>query len=124
MDALWPHSIRYGKETGAALLIFVVALSYAPLSPPVPAVAACYFLVSWLWWRFSALYVFERAYESGGRLFPHVVRAVLWVSEERKRRNWSERGPKFKNEERPPKKLTFFSLFSFLSLLRLSKKQQ
>ena len=80
MDALWPHSIRYGKEIGAALLIFVVALSYAPLSPPVPAVAAAYFLVSWLWWRFSALYVYERAYESGGRLFPHVVRAVLWVS--------------------------------------------
>ena len=80
MDALWPHSIRYGKEIGACLLIFVVALSYAPLSPPVPAVAAAYFLVSWLWWRFSALYVYERAYESGGRLFPHVVRAVLWVS--------------------------------------------
>ena len=85
MDALWPHSIRYGKEIGAALLIFVVALSYAPLSPPVPAVAAAYFLVSWLWWRFSALYVFERAYESGGRLFPHVVRAVLWVSGKRER---------------------------------------
>ena len=106
MDALWPHSIRYGKEIGAALLIFVVALSYAPLSPPVPAVAACYFLVSWLWWRFSALYVFERAYESGGRLFPHVVRAVLWVrglvkmrERERERERVGKRSKKKREEE-------------------------
>ena len=106
MDALWPHTIRYGKEIGAALLIFVVALSYAPLSPPVPAVAACYFLVSWLWWRFSALYVFERAYESGGRLFPHVVRAVLWVrglvkmrERERERERVGKRSKKKREEE-------------------------
>lgn len=25
------------------------------------------------------MYVYERAYESGGRLFPHVVRSVLWA---------------------------------------------
>jgi hypothetical protein len=125
MDALWPHSIRYGKETGAALLIFVVALSYAPLSPPVPAVAAAYFLVSWLWWRFSALYVFERAYESGGRLFPHVVRAVLWVSQlgarERERGREKRRGGGGTQTE--IKKLTFFCFPSRLASFPLPRQK-
>jgi hypothetical protein len=126
MDALWPHSIRYGKETGAALLIFVVALSYAPLSPPVPAVAAAYFLVSWLWWRFSALYVFERAYESGGRLFPHVVRAVLWVSQlgarERERGREKRRGGGG-GTQTEIKKLTFFCFPSRLASFPLPRQK-
>jgi hypothetical protein len=35
MAALAPHSIRYGKEVGAVLLVYVVCLAYAAVSPTV-----------------------------------------------------------------------------------------
>ena len=78
MDALGPRSPRYGKEVGAVLLIFVVCLAYAAVSPTISALAFAFFALTWVWWRYSLLYVWERAYESGGRLFETVFRGVLW----------------------------------------------
>jgi len=75
---LWPHSVRYGKEVGALLLVFVVALAYAATAPPILPIAFLYFAGAWAWWRYSVLYVWERAYESGGRLFDVVFSSLVW----------------------------------------------
>jgi hypothetical protein len=77
-DVLWPHSVRYGKEVGALLLVFVVALAYAATAPPILPIAFLYFAGAWAWWRYSVLYVWERAYESGGRLFDVVYSSLVW----------------------------------------------
>ena len=60
-------NIRMGRELGAQMmLILLVALAYAAVSPLILPFALWWFAASWLMWRYSILYVFERCYESGG----------------------------------------------------------
>ena len=79
MDALGPRSPRYGKEVGAVLLVYVVCFAYAAVSPIISAIAFGFFALAWLWWRFALLYVFERAYESGGLHWQQVHAGVIWA---------------------------------------------
>jgi hypothetical protein len=76
MDVIWPHSIRYGKEVGGSSLIFIVALSYSAASPIILPVALVYFITSWVFWRYTVLYVWERCYESGGRMFDTIFSQI------------------------------------------------
>jgi Calcium-dependent channel, 7TM region, putative phosphate len=78
MDDIWPHSIRYGKEAGTIGLIYIVSLSYCAASPIILPVALIYFITSWIFWRYSVLYVWERCYESGGRMWDTFFNQMMW----------------------------------------------
>lgn len=78
LDKLWPHSARGSKEIAFMILIFVIGLAYAAVSPIILPVALLYFCLSWSFWRYAVLYFFERCYESGGRLFEKVFSQVVF----------------------------------------------
>ena len=78
LTAIGARSPRYGKEVGAVLLVYLVCLAYCAVSPTISAIAFAFFALAWLFWRYSALYLWERAYESGGRVFEAVFSGVLW----------------------------------------------
>ena len=78
-DALSPHSIRYGREIGAILLIYVIAMAYAATSPIILPFTLLYFAASWIHWRYNILYVSERCYESGGRCWDMFFKCVVWT---------------------------------------------
>ena len=44
---MWPHSIRYGREVGTTMLIFIMAMAYAATSPLILPFALAYFIVTW-----------------------------------------------------------------------------
>lgn len=74
--ALWPHSIRYGREIGVMMLIYIIALAYAATSPIILPFALIYFIFSWIMWRYNILYVSERCFESGGQIWDTVFKQV------------------------------------------------
>jgi len=78
-EALSPHSIRYGREIGAILLIYVIAMAYAATSPIILPFTLLYFASSWVHWRYNILYISERCYESGGRCWDMMFRCMLWT---------------------------------------------
>ena len=78
MASLAPRSIRYGREVGMIMLVFVITLAYAPASPIIVPFAWFYFLVAWVYWRYNVLYISERGYESGGRIWDAVFTNVMW----------------------------------------------
>jgi len=47
MAAVWPHSIRYGREVGTTMLIFIMAMAYAATSPIILPFALAYFIITW-----------------------------------------------------------------------------
>ena len=47
MAAVWPHSIRLGREVATIMLIYIMALAYAPSSPLILPFALAYFAMSW-----------------------------------------------------------------------------
>ena len=48
-------SVRHGRELGSLILVFTIALAYAPTSPIVLPFALLYFAASWLYWRYNVL---------------------------------------------------------------------
>ena len=44
---MWPHSIRYGREVGTTMLIFIMAMAYAATSPLILPFALTYFIITW-----------------------------------------------------------------------------
>lgn len=75
---LSPHSIRHGREIGSMVLVFVIALAYASSSPLIMVFALAYFFASWIMWRHHLLYIYERCYESGGRMWDKVFDYMIW----------------------------------------------
>ncbi|KAL3131896.1 hypothetical protein ABBQ38_007601 [Trebouxia sp. C0009 RCD-2024] len=74
--SLWPHSIRYGREIGVIMLIYIITLAYAATSPIILPFALIYFIFSWIMWRYNILYVSERCFESGGQIWDTVFKQV------------------------------------------------
>ncbi|GMH42492.1 hypothetical protein BSKO_10411 [Bryopsis sp. KO-2023] len=72
-------SIRYGREYGIVMLIFLIALAYSVTAPIIVPLALVFFMTSWLTWRYQVLYVFVRKYESGGKMWPFVFNRMLWI---------------------------------------------
>ncbi len=68
MEAYFPHfNIRAGCELGrTCMLIYLVTLANAATSPIILPFALWWFIIGWVFWRYSILYVFERSTESGG----------------------------------------------------------
>ena len=79
VEALSPHSIRYGREIGAILLIYLEAMAYAATSPIILPFTLIYFAAAWIHWRYNILYVSERCYESGGRAWDMTFKCMLWI---------------------------------------------
>ena len=44
---MWPHSIRYGREVGTTMLIFIMAMAYSATSPIILPFALVYFIATW-----------------------------------------------------------------------------
>lgn len=78
MAGLAPRSVRNGREIGTIMLFYIITLAYAPCSPIVLPFGFLYFLGAWVFWRYEVLYVNERCYESGGRIWDSVFTCVLW----------------------------------------------
>lgn len=83
-----PFNIRLGREVGGNLmLIYVMSLSYAAVSPIILPFTLLFFLENWVVWRYQILYTFERCYEAGGIVSPtsisHFVSDSCWASGER-----------------------------------------
>ncbi len=47
MAAVWPHSIRYGREVGTTMLVYIMGLAYAASSPIILPFALAFFVMSW-----------------------------------------------------------------------------
>ncbi len=47
MAAVWPHSVRYGREVGTTMLIFIMGLAYSATSPIILPFALVYFITTW-----------------------------------------------------------------------------
>ena len=78
-NALSVHSIRYGREIGSLMLIYLVGICYASTSPIILPFALFYCVAAWVFWRYNMLYVSERCYESGGRIWELTFRCVIWI---------------------------------------------
>ena len=75
---LRPQSLRYGREAGLTMLVFLIGMVYCIQSPIIAPVALMYFCGMWLVLRFHMLYVYVRSYESCGEMmFKYVAKAVF-----------------------------------------------
>ena len=72
-----PASIRYGRELGVMMLVFITGWAYAVVSPLVVVVSAIYFMSSWIVWRWQVVYVYVRCYEGGGSLWRSIVACIM-----------------------------------------------
>ncbi|KAG2500669.1 hypothetical protein HYH03_001435 [Edaphochlamys debaryana] len=72
-----PVSPRYGFEIGMIMLIFLITSGFAVVSPLILPFGILYFVIAWLLWRWSLLYVYVRKYESGGTFWPWVFSRVM-----------------------------------------------
>ncbi|CAK0783273.1 hypothetical protein CVIRNUC_006472 [Coccomyxa viridis] len=71
-------SVGYGREVGVIMLIYIMAFAYAACSPIILPFTLCYFTSVWVLWRYTVLYMTERCYESGGRVWDQVFNNVCW----------------------------------------------
>lgn len=60
------------------MLVYVISLAYASSSPLILIFALAYFCASWVVWRHHLLYVYERCYESGGRMWDKIFEYMMW----------------------------------------------
>jgi len=72
-----PHvSLRVGRELGGvAFNLFAIALAYGAVAPLALPFAALWSAGAWVVWRHQLLYVYERAWESGGAAPWRCIRA-------------------------------------------------
>lgn len=75
---IYPASIRYGREPGLVLLIFLIGVAYSVAAPLITPFVLAYMCTSLLLWRYQMLYVCVRCYESGGRMWPVFFSIILW----------------------------------------------
>ena len=75
---LRPQSVRYGRECGITMLVFLIGISYCVQSPLIAPAALAYFIGGWAAWRYLSLFVYIRSYESCGEMvFTYTRRAVF-----------------------------------------------
>lgn len=64
-----PRTPRYGFEMGHMLLMYLIALAFAIVSPLLLPFSVVWFAFAFLAWRHNLSYVYQRKYESGGMMF-------------------------------------------------------
>lgn len=67
-----PPAIGYGAEYCNQLFIFLIAITYAFISPIVIPFAAIYFFLGWIVFKYQIVHVFVQPFESGGSFWPAV----------------------------------------------------
>jgi len=75
---IYPASIRYGREPGLILLIFLIGVAYSVAAPLILPFTLAYFATSYLVWRYQMIYVCVRCYESGGKMWPVYFAILQW----------------------------------------------
>eukprot|EP00798_Chlamydomonas_sp_ICE-L_P017208 gene17208-23528_t len=73
-----PVSPRYGFEIGRMMLMYVIGLAFALVSPLLMPLVVLFFFMHGLFWRYSLLYVYVRKYESGGLMWPFVFERIIY----------------------------------------------
>eukprot|EP00798_Chlamydomonas_sp_ICE-L_P014457 gene14457-20469_t len=71
-------SPRYGADLGNMSGIFLIGLAFSVISPVVPCITVLLFIMMWIFWRHSLLYVYIRKYESGGLMWPFMFVRIIW----------------------------------------------
>ncbi|KAJ9506276.1 hypothetical protein QJQ45_014057, partial [Haematococcus lacustris] len=74
-----PTSVRVGVEWGQTSLVFLVVMAYSVVAPLVSLLGLAFFVMGWVSWRYSLLYIFIRQYESGGLMWPWFVKRMLVI---------------------------------------------
>ncbi|KAI3425049.1 hypothetical protein D9Q98_008427 [Chlorella vulgaris] len=73
-----PRNCRYGRDIGIPVLMnYVMVCSMCITSPLILPFGLLYFAGLWAVWRYQALYVYQRQYESGGQFWPLVAHKVV-----------------------------------------------
>eukprot|EP00798_Chlamydomonas_sp_ICE-L_P013783 gene13783-19691_t len=73
-----PTSVRYGAEFGNVLGVFLIGLAFSVISPIIPVICVFVFIMMWLLWRYTLLYVYIRKYESGGLMWPFLFTRLVY----------------------------------------------
>ncbi|KAI9126931.1 hypothetical protein K1719_002527 [Acacia pycnantha] len=78
LKAAWfPGDLDYGARVPADMLIVTIVLCYSVIAPLIIPFGVMYFGLGWLILRNQALKVYVPAFESYGRMWPHIHNRVL-----------------------------------------------
>lgn len=61
MHACWQIGILSG--------MFLIAFAFSVISPMVTIACLVFFSFSWVFWRYTLMYIYIRKYESGGLMW-------------------------------------------------------
>ncbi|XVF25410.1 hypothetical protein REPUB_Repub13aG0210200 [Reevesia pubescens] len=76
-DAWYPGDLGYATRVPSDMLVFIIVLCYSVIAPVIIPFGVLYFALSWLVLRNQALKVYVPAYESYGRMWPHMHARIL-----------------------------------------------
>ncbi|KAE8715354.1 CSC1-like protein ERD4 [Hibiscus syriacus] len=76
-EAWFPGDISYATRVPTDMLIVTIVLCYSVIAPVIIPFGALYFSLSWLVLLNQALKVYVPAYESYGRMWPHMHTRIL-----------------------------------------------
>ncbi|KAK8551387.1 hypothetical protein V6N13_119857 [Hibiscus sabdariffa] len=76
-EAWFPGDISYATRVPADMLIVTIVLCYSVIAPVIIPFGVLYFALGWLVLRNQALKVYVPAYESYGRMWPHIHARIL-----------------------------------------------
>lgn len=76
-EAWYPGDLRYGTRFPGDMLIVTIVLCYSVIAPIIIPFGVVYFGLGWLILRNQALKVYVPAYESYGRMWPHMHKRIL-----------------------------------------------
>ncbi|XP_041025740.1 CSC1-like protein ERD4 [Juglans microcarpa x Juglans regia] len=78
LKAAWfPGELGYGTRVPGDMLIVTIVLCYSVIAPLILPFGAAYFGLGWLILRNQALKVYVPAYESYGKMWPHMFIRIL-----------------------------------------------
>ncbi|XP_050287838.1 CSC1-like protein ERD4 [Quercus robur] len=76
-EAWYPGDLRYGTRFPGDMLIVTIVLCYSVIAPIIIPFGVVYFGLGWLILRNQALKVYVPAYESYGKMWPHMHKRIL-----------------------------------------------
>ncbi|KAK2447563.1 ERD (early-responsive to dehydration stress) family protein [Trifolium repens] len=76
-EAWAPGDLKYATRIPSDMLIVTIVLCYSVIAPLIIPFGALYFGLGWLVLRNQALKVYVPAYESYGRMWPHINNRIL-----------------------------------------------
>lgn len=78
LDAAWaPPAFTYHTLVPTDILILMISMAYAVIAPLILVFALLYFAIGYVVLRNQALKVYVPAFESGGRMWPHIHTRIV-----------------------------------------------